>query len=214
MQVGANYHRVKIVITEFMGYEKNYLVHPYYILITLVLGSITALFIGFSAAYIYSRVQGELPPVQIPNLFYANTLFLIATSLALQKTKRAYESDQTRAYKLYLNLTLVLSILFLFGQIFAWREMINLNIHLNSTTLASYLYVISGVHFTHLVAGIPFLIYFIVDAQKRLKEPASVLVYLSDPDKKRKLVVLSVYWHFLDALWIYLVLFFMVNLYI
>ena len=197
-----------------MGYEKNYLVHPYYILITLVLGSITALFLGFSAAYIYSRVQSGMLPVQIPNLFYVNTLFLLATSITLFRTKRAYEMDQTRLYKIYLALTLGLSLLFLFGQILAWREMIALNVHINSTTLASYLYVISAVHFTHLVAGIPFLGYFLLDAQKRLKEPASVLVYLSDPDKKRKLVVLSVYWHFLDALWIYLVLFFMVNLYI
>ena len=197
-----------------MGYEKNYLVHPYYILITLVLGSITALFLGFSAAYIYSRVQSGMLPVQIPNLFFVNTLFLLATSITLFRTKRAYEMDQTRLYKIYLALTLGLSLLFLFGQILAWREMIALNVHINSTTLASYLYVISAVHFTHLVAGIPFLGYFLLDAQKRLKEPASVLVYLSDPDKKRKLVVLSVYWHFLDALWIYLVLFFMVNLYI
>ena len=192
--------------------ERNYLVHPYYILITLVLGSITALFLGFTAAYIYARVQNDLLPVRIPRLFYVNTLFLVGTSYVLIRTKKAYEEDKTALYKRLLWVSLVLSLAFLAAQIFAWAQLRAMNIGLTSSPLASYLYVISGVHFIHLVAGIPFLIFFIMDARKRLVEPASVLVYLSDPDKKRKLKVLSIYWHFLDVLWIYLVIFFIVNL--
>jgi cytochrome c oxidase subunit 3 len=45
-----------------------------------------------------------------------------------------------------------------------------------------------------------------------MKEPVSVLVYFSDPDKKMKLEMLSTYWHFLDGLWVFLVLFFLVNM--
>ena len=44
-----------------------------------------------------------------------------------------------------------------------------------------------------------------------MKEPVSVLVYFSDPEKRLKLRLLTIYWHFLDGLWIYLVLFFWVN---
>jgi cytochrome c oxidase subunit 3 len=194
--------------------ERNYLIHPLYILISLVLSSITALFLGFTAAYLYSRWQSGTAPVSIPDLFYINSIFLIASSYVLLLTKKAYENDQTARYKKYLVITLILTLLFLIFQIIAWAQMIQMNIHLRSNTLASYLYVISGLHFTHVIAGIPFLIFFIMDARKRLVEPASVLVYLSDPDKKRKLTVLSIYWHFLDGLWIYLVLFFMANYFI
>lgn len=197
-----------------MTIERNYLIHPLYILITLVMGSVTALFLGFTAAYIYSRVQNGLPPVQIPVLFYANTVFLLATSWALISTKKAYEEDNTAKYKFLLWMALLLSVVFLFAQILAWIQLRQMNISLTSSPLASYLYVISGIHFIHLVAGIPFLVYFIADARKRLVEPASVLLYLSDPDKKRKLRVLSIYWHFLDILWIYLVLFFLVNFWV
>jgi cytochrome c oxidase subunit 3 len=52
---------------------------------------------------------------------------------------------------------------------------------------------------------------FAITAYKRMKEPVSVLIYFSDPAKKRKLNLLTTYWHFLDALWIYLVLFFLIN---
>ena len=191
--------------------ERNYLIHPLYILITLVLGSVTALFMGFSAAYIYSRVQNGQDPVAIPDLFFINSIFLLGASWCLMETKKAYEADRTRYYKQMLMATLLLTVVFLVLQIFAWNQMYQMNISLNGSTLGSYLYAISGLHFTHVIAGIPFLVFFILDARKRLVEPASVLVYLSDPDKKRKLVVLSIYWHFLDALWIYLVLFFLIN---
>jgi cytochrome c oxidase subunit III len=194
-----------------MNRHREYIIHPLYILITLVLGSITSLFLGFTVAYVYSRIQNGQSPVAIPVLFYFNTIILLATSYIWILIKKAYEEDQTHRYKLLLASTLGLSILFLFAQIVAWNQLLEMNITLTSSNLASYLYVISAIHFLHVIGGIPFLIFFIKDAQKRLVEPHSVLVYLSDPDKKRRIEVLSIYWHFLDALWIYLILFFFVN---
>jgi Heme/copper-type cytochrome/quinol oxidase, subunit 3 len=194
-----------------MGENRDYYIHPLYILITLVLGSVTALFLGFSVAYVYSRVQNGQSPVQIPVLFLTNSIFLLATSYLLKMTKSAYEGDRTTQYKGLLWGTLCLTLIFLICQIIAWRQMLDMNISLKGSNLGAYLYVISGVHFTHVVAGIPFLAFFIHDARKRLVEPASVLVYLSDPDKKRKLTILTIYWHYLDGLWIYLVLFFLIN---
>lgn len=194
-----------------MATERDFLIHPLYIKITLVLASITALFLGFSFAYIYSRIQNGESPVEIPILFYVNTILLLGSSYALVETKRAYENDQTGRYKSLLWATMVLSILFLFGQIFAWNQMIEMNVGLTSSNLASYLYVISAIHLAHVIGGLPFLGFFIRDAKKRLVEPASVLLYLSDPDKKRRLMALSIYWHFIDALWIYLIIFFLVN---
>jgi len=77
--------------------------------------------------------------------------------------------------------------------------------------MAAYLYLISAIHLAHVIAGIPFLGYFIYNAIKKMVSPVSVLVYFSDEDKKRGLDLLTLYWHFLDGLWIYLVLFFLVN---
>ena len=194
-----------------MAQDRNYAVHPLYITITLVLASITSLFIGFSGAYLYSRIQEGASPIRLPYLFYANTLILLASSYTLMMAKKAYRDDQTSRYQIMLGSTLGLSFVFVVAQLFAWQQLQESNIMIDGSNMGSYLYVISGLHFTHIIAGVPFLAFFLYTAYKRMKEPVSVLVYFSDPDKKRKLDILTLYWHFLDILWIYLVLFFLIN---
>lgn len=191
--------------------KRKHIIHPYYIIMTLILAGITALFLGFSASYLYSRIQEGAPAVQLPQLFYWNTILLVGCSGLLMMSKKAYETDQTERYQVILGLTVVVTILFLVMQVIAWKQMYDMNITIDGSNMGSYLYVISALHFAHVVAGIPFLIVFLITSIKRMKEPVSVLVYFSDPDKKRKLDLLTLYWHFLDALWIYLVLFFWVN---
>ena len=189
----------------------NFTFHPYNVLLTLVLFGITALFFSISAAFIYSRVQSELPPIKLPAIFIFNTLILLASSGAMIWAKRSYKQDNTLQYKQALAATLMLSLIFLVFQFIGWRALFQQEIFVNTDNSASYLYVISGLHFAHVIAGLPFLFAFLQKARKKLKEPVSVLVYFSDPEKRLKLRLLTLYWHFIDGLWIYLVLFFWIN---
>lgn len=189
----------------------NFAFHPYNVLLILVLFGITALFLAFSAAFIYTRVQSELPPIRLPIIFLFNTLILLASSGTMVWARRAYKADNTRNYQRALAATIALSILFLIVQFIGWKQLFDQAVFINSDNSASYLYVISGLHFAHVIAGLPFLIIFLRQAYMRMKEPVSVLVYFSDPEKRLKLRLLTIYWHFLDALWIYLVLFFWIN---
>jgi cytochrome c oxidase subunit 3 len=79
--------------------EKDYLVHPQYIIMTLVLFGVTALFLGFSGAYLYNRVQQGIQPVSLPSLFYYNSLLLIASSYTLWQAKNSYKKDDTIKYR-------------------------------------------------------------------------------------------------------------------
>lgn len=185
--------------------------HPYNILLTLVLMGVTALFFAFSASYLYSRIQNGVPPIKLPNLFYLNTFVLLTSSGTMLLAKRAYLNDQTGQYQLMLGFTIALTVTFLFSQLFAWQDLFNQQIFVNYSNTASYVYVISVLHFVHVLAGLPFLILFLLVAIKRMKEPVSVLVYFSDPEKRLKLNLLTKYWHYLDGLWVYLVLFFWLN---
>lgn len=97
------------------------------------------------------------------------------------------------------------------AQAWGWYWLFSNNLKLNTSTTVGYLYVISILHLLHVVAGLPFLYIFWNTAKKRMVEPVSVLVYFSDPEKRLKLRLLTIYWHFLDILWIYLALFFLVN---
>ena len=192
--------------------KKNYLIHPQVIALFILLIGVSALFIGFSVSYIYTRVQSGLPAFKIPPLFIFNTLILIASSFTLMRSMNCYKEDRTKDYKVNLGLTLGLTVLFLISQIIAWKTLYAQGVFVNHNNMASYLYLISAVHFAHVIVGIPFLAIFYYKALKKMVEPVSVLVYFSDPDKKRKLKLLTIYWHFLDGLWIYLVMFFAINL--
>lgn len=194
-----------------MEKERNFLIHPSYILMFLLLAGITSLFLGFSGAYLYNRIQQDIPPIKLPSLFYFNTLILITSSIMLKWAKKSYLEDNTEKYKIALISTLVLTLGFLISQIFAWKQLHSSDIFINYNTMASYMYLISGLHFAHVVAGIPFLVMFVSNAVRKMKSPISVLIYFSDMKKKRRLDLFNIYWHFLDGLWIYLVLFFLLN---
>ncbi len=190
---------------------ESFAFHPYNILLILVLFGLTVLFLSLSVAFIYTRVQSNLPPVQLPAIFIFNTLILLGSSATMLWAKRSYVNDHTENYQRALIATIVLSVLFMGAQYLGWTTLFRQNIFLDSDPSASYLYIISALHFAHVIAGLPFLAVFLYRAYKDMKEPVSVLVYFSDPAKRLKLRLLTIYWHFLDILWIYLVVFFYVN---
>ena len=190
--------------------------HPYNIALTLLLFSISALFLAFSAAFLYTRIQNpDIPTVYLPKIFILNTLILLGSSWSINWARQCYINDETGNYQKALQVTIVLTVIFMILQSMGWKQLMGqMESHFLASNLSSYLYLISGLHFAHIVAGLPFLLLFLYTARKRMKEPVSVLVYFSDPEKKLKLRLLTMYWHFLDLLWIYLVVFFLVNQFI
>jgi cytochrome c oxidase subunit 3 len=185
--------------------------HPKSIILFLTLAGLTMLFLSLSFSYVYTRTLSKLPPLQLPLLFYVNTLVLLGSSYTLWQSKKAYLEDRTDKYQQTLYITIFLSLTFLVLQGFAWYSLFSKNIMIQSDNSAGYLYVISGLHFFHVVAGLPVLVYFSIQAKKYMVEPVSVLVYFSDPHKRLNLRLISIYWHFLDILWIYLMIFFLIN---
>ena len=198
----------------YSEYQNNFAFHPYNVMLILVLMGVTTLFLAFSAAFVYTRVQSDLPPLRLPILFLFNTVILLASSATMIWAKRAYKADDTLSYQRALLATMILSFFFMIMQGVAWYQLFANEIYIYTDNTAGYLYVISALHFAHVIAGLPFLGIFLWTARKRMKEPVSVLVYFSDPEKRLKLRLLTIYWHFLDALWIYLVIFFYLNYFI
>ncbi len=191
--------------------ESRIAFHPMNIIMVLTLVGIAVLFLAFSGAFIYSRFQASLPPIDVPWMFILNTGVLLTSSYTIHLAKKAYKGDDTEGYKRALLFTMGLSLAFLVLQIIAWQTLFAQNILPSTDNSAGYLYVLSGLHFAHVIAGLPFILGFYLVARRRMREPVSVLVYFSDPEKRLKLRMLTLYWHFMDALWIYLVVFLLVN---
>ncbi|NNE15439.1 MAG: cytochrome c oxidase subunit III, partial [Saprospiraceae bacterium] len=141
--------------------ERNYLLHPTYIMLGMLLAGVTALFLGFSGAYLYSRIQNNLEPLELPILFVFNTFILIIASYILIRAKQYYKSDDTKKYQISLGLALVITFVFLISQLIAWNQLYDQGIFINHSNMASYLYIISIIHFAHVIFGIPFLAIFL-----------------------------------------------------
>lgn len=181
-----------------MEKKDEFLFHPKNIMLFFLLFGLCFLFLALTVSYVYIRVTNGVPPVQVPVLFLLNTVVLLGSSWTMIQAKKAYINDQTAAYQGYLLRTMQLSALFLVLQMFAWYLLFRSNILLGSSTTTAFLYVISFVHLAHVLAGLPFLFLFYRTAKKRMVDPVTVLVYFSDPEKRLKLRLLTIYWHFLD----------------
>jgi cytochrome c oxidase subunit III len=191
--------------------DDEFLFHPGNVMLFILLFGLSVLFLALTISYVYTRVTMNVPPVRLPVLFLFNTAILLGSSYTMIRARRCYLGDDTKGYQDNLKNTIRLSALFMLMQCVAWYWLFSNNILLKSSTTTAYLYVISFVHLAHVVAGLPFLMLFYRTAKKRMVDPVTVLVYFSDPEKRLKLRLLTVYWHFLDGLWIYLVAFFALN---
>lgn len=192
--------------------QDEFIFHPGNVMLAILLFGLSALFLALTAAYLYTRVTMNVPSVRVPFLFVFNTAILLASSWTMIRAKRCYIDDDTTGYQQNLKYTIWLSFTFMVMQTVAWWWLFRNNVRIdNSPTTMQYLYVISFTHLAHVVAGLPFLVMFYRTAKKRMVDPVTVLVYFSDPEKRLKLRLLTIYWHFLDGLWIYLVLFFAIN---
>ncbi len=188
--------------------------HPYKIYLYLLLAGITALFLATTGAYLYTRVQTNTPPIHVPFVFVFNTFLLIGSSLTLRWAMNCYKNDNTKGYQIALAATVGLTFVFVTMQTLGWSMLKAQGALLSTSPCSAYIYAASILHIIHILGGLPFLVWFLIVAVYRMREPVSVLVYFADPAKRLKLELLSTYWHFLDYLWIYLVSFFMINSFI
>lgn len=186
------------------------LIHPSSIAIVLVLMGVTALFMALSIAYMYSLGNGAGDPVKLPWLFSINTIVLLTSSLFFWKARKSYENQSYLHHLRDLSLALFVTTLFLVLQFIAWSWMFNHQLPIQKDTSHAFLYAISILHFVHVIAGIPFLIMYIRKFWQESKRTDGSLFFI-DERASRKLRLISTYWHFIDFLWVYLMLFFAVS---
>lgn len=163
--------------------------------------SIVMFFSGWTSAVIVSK--GGAPDwlnINLPVEFNYSTIIIILSSLFFHIGFLAIKKGKTNILKITSLLTLLLGVSFVFSQFYGWQNLYFQGIVATgseSTNASSYLYLITGFHVLHLLAG---LISLIVVSVKSVLEKYNSDNYLG--------VELSIiYWHFLGALWIYLFLF-------
>jgi len=164
--------------------------------------SMIMLFAGLTSAYIVRQAEGQWLYFELPTTFYISTAMIVLSSVTLLPLVRFAKRDNHNGIMLSLGLTMILGLLFTYFQFQAWGEMVDLGIFFagsQSNAAGSYLYVITGVHLAHLAGGLITLLFTLIKASLKRYDSANYT----------GLELTATYWHFLDILWIYLLLFLM-----
>ncbi|MFN8298403.1 MAG: cytochrome c oxidase subunit 3 [Chitinophagales bacterium] len=188
--------------------------HPLRIFTLLILAGITSAFLFLSVSYFLTTFGTNFNHFQLPLLFHANTIIILVSSYSMAQTRKAINADDWTGYTQGLMVTAALAVAFTVFQVMAWNELLHSGINLQSNVAGAYLYVISGLHLAHLLVGIVFLGYFLVRALEHQSDQVKALLFEVDPFSKMRVSLLALYWHFVDALWVYLYVFFVINVYV
>lgn len=169
------------------------------------MASILMMFAGWTSAFLVRKAQGNWLIFTMPTAFWISTFVVLASSVTIHFATKQFKQRNFPLYKTLISVTALLGVLFMVLQFWGFYEM-----HAAGVTLASngegvsgsFVWVISMIHLAHMLGGvIALIIVFISVNLRRSKKTYSA----------NGLEILSTYWHFVDVLWIYLFLFFLLN---
>ncbi len=176
-------------------------VNPKVFTMWLFVVSIVMLFAAFTSAYLVRKAEGNWVEFKLPNLFFYSTVVLVLSSVSMHFALMFAKKDQFNALRTSISITFVLGLLFLIMQFYGWIQLVKMNVFFVGNPSGSFVYVFSGLHGLHLLSGLTVLIFALV-AAFRYKINAKSLTQIK---------ICTTYWHFLDALWIYLFVFLLIN---
>ncbi len=182
--------------------QNNSKLHPHKFLMWTSIGSICMMFAGLTSAYIVKKSQDNVINVSLPTIFAISTLVIILSSITMHLAVKSIRVKEMQRYRILLAITAILGIVFATLQVYGFKNIDEHGIKLigkNSNPGASFLLIIIGLHAIHILGGVIALIIM------------NLKIYFSKI-KNYSIVpveVMATYWHFVDILWIYLLIFLM-----
>jgi cytochrome c oxidase subunit 3 len=175
-------------------------IHPHKFTLWVAIGSILMMFAGLTSAFIVKSNQVGWQTVVMPKIFWISTTAILLSSITVQMALRSFRQREMNQYRLLIGLTLVLGIVFVLLQWVGFQQLWEQRITFKGSGAGQFLYVIFGLHALHVIGGIITLIVMFIKAfvgKIKLYSPVPV-------------EVAATYWHFVDILWIYLLIFFLI----
>lgn len=158
-----------------------------------------------SGFIVYSGGKGHGLDVIIPQAFMYSTAAIILSSVTLFFAARAARQLQYAKQRLFLWITFVLGLAFFALQIYAWYILTSkMGIYfVNPNASRTFIYVFSGMHLLHVIAALVLLLNTIIASYRNIPQVRNLF----------KMEMTSIFWHFLDIIWIYLYVFLLLNQY-
>lgn len=165
--------------------------------------SSTIMFGGFTSYYIvFAASKGKGHGLVLPDLFIYSTAVLVLSSICLFLAAKAVRKQNVQTQKIFLWVTLVLGITFGYLQVDAWSALYRSGAAMvNNNAAISMIYIVSGMHLLHIFAGLCFISSSLWGAYTKVSTEKAVY----------RIEIASIFWHFIDILWIYLYVFLLLN---
>ncbi|HET6253912.1 MAG TPA: cytochrome c oxidase subunit 3 [Puia sp.] len=173
-------------------------IHPHKFTLWVALASIVMMFAGLTSAYVVKRNAAGWTTFSIPKAFWYSTAVILSSSLTMQIALRSFKEREMLRYRNLLTVTTILGILFMLLQWAGFREIWHSGITFRGSGGGQFLYVIAGLHVVHVLGGVIALVAML----------ARVLVSKVRSYNSIPVEVMATYWHFVDLLWLYLLIFF------
>ncbi|PJJ83909.1 cytochrome c oxidase subunit 3 [Mucilaginibacter auburnensis] len=140
--------------------------------------------------------------MEMPSAFIYSTAAILLSSLTIFMASTAAKRLQFAKQRLFLWLTILLGVAFLVIQILGWAQLVKAEAFLvNNNASVSFIYIFTGTHLLHIIAGLALLGYSLYASYSN-KPQVKNLYYIQ---------MSSIFWHFVDIIWIYLYVFLLLN---
>ena len=166
----------------------------YFTALQLGLAAIVMFFMALASSYIVRKGLGtDWQRTPMPQVVWFNTAILLFSSVTIVVARRKLESGARESFRTWWSVTTGLGLLFLAGQIIAWRRLAAAGMLLSTNPSSSFFYLLTAAHGMHLAGGIFALLYVAFREWKRSRISQVTAAELT-----------SIYWHFMDGLWVFL----------
>jgi len=165
--------------------------------------SSTIMFGGFTSYYIvFAGSKGKGHGLVLPDAFQYSTAVLLLSSVCLFLAAKAVRKQNIKTQQILLFGTLILGVVFAYLQVDAWSALYRTGATLvNNNAAISVIYIVSGMHLIHIFVGLCLILNSLWGTYTKVSPENAVY----------RIEIASIFWHFIDILWIYLYVFLLLN---
>jgi cytochrome c oxidase subunit 3 len=187
--------------------------HPYETLLYLGMFGSGLIFLFLTVAFLFSGLDqlGGMNK-KIPVSFLISTFLLVSSGYTATRIRIYFQEENAEKVIRALGITLLLGLLFTGLQITGWKELQTMGIDFQGIPSGSFLYVLSGIHVFHLLGAMIFAVILWAQLRNRKNDEVKRLILFTNPFEKMRLRLFTVYWQFMDGIWLILFLLFAVSL--
>ena len=158
------------------------------------IAGIVMFFAAISSAMVVSSAREDWQHIDLPSVLWLSSAVLLGSSLTFEAAKRAVRRRGAKDVRRWVLFTALLGLGFLVAQLSGWSQLLAQGVVLRGQPSGAFFYLLTAAHGLHVLGGLVVLGY--VATRVSIRRPW--------PRPKAVVEAAALYWHFMGALWLYI----------